>query len=71
MVGRWGGDEFMALVDGSFHDAEDRAQRVEDWVNGEYLLQGHPVQVRASVGIAAWQGDKEAEKAAGRADQAR
>ena len=70
VVGRWGGDEFMALVDGSFHDAEDRAQRVEDWVNGEYLLQGHPVQVRAAVGIATWQDGESILSVVERADAA-
>ena len=38
-MARWGGDEFMALVEGTLQDAEERAKRVEEWVNGEYIIQ--------------------------------
>jgi diguanylate cyclase (GGDEF)-like protein len=59
LIGRWGGDEFIVLVDGSFREAEARHKRIEQWVNGEYTLSanGEPrkLVVTAAIGIAAWE----------------
>jgi diguanylate cyclase (GGDEF)-like protein len=55
-IGRWGGDEFMMVIDGSLKDAEQQIERVRRWVCGNYELRAHsgPVKLRvdASIGIA-------------------
>jgi diguanylate cyclase (GGDEF)-like protein len=59
LIGRWGGDEFIVLVDGRFQEAESRIERIEQWVNGEYALPANDgprkVIVSAATGIAAWE----------------
>lgn len=59
LIGRWGGDEFIVLVDGPLPEAESRHRRIEEWVNGEYTLSadGSPrkLNVSAAIGIAAWE----------------
>lgn len=59
VVGRWGGDEFVILVDGHFRDAVIRAERIEKWVDGECLVTTgsgeRKVQVSAASGVASWQ----------------
>jgi diguanylate cyclase (GGDEF)-like protein len=70
VVGRWGGDEFVALVDGNFQDAEARAKRIEDWVNGEYTLHGSTVTISAAAGIATWQPGESIQSVIERADAA-
>jgi diguanylate cyclase (GGDEF)-like protein len=59
VVGRWGGDEFVILVDGHFRDALTRAERIEKWVDGEYLVTTgagqQKVQISAASGVASWQ----------------
>jgi diguanylate cyclase (GGDEF)-like protein len=60
IVGRWGGDEFIAVLDCDAHGAKSRLERLRKWVLGEYTLHvGNPPQpvrvpVDASVGIAEW-----------------
>jgi diguanylate cyclase (GGDEF)-like protein len=59
LVGRWGGDEFIVVIDGGSVEAEASARRISEWVNGEYTLatNGSPrkVNVIAAIGVAAWQ----------------
>ncbi len=60
IVGRWGGDEFIAVVDCDFHGGKCKVERLQKWVLGEYTLQvgsGAAVKVRveASIGMAPWQ----------------
>jgi diguanylate cyclase (GGDEF)-like protein len=56
VVGRWGGDEFVLIVDSSLENAELRAQRVKEWACGEYTLKladrSEKIPVSASIGIA-------------------
>ncbi len=58
VVGRWGGDEFILLLDCGIDDAEAQIERLSKWVCGSYALEGPngPVklQVQASVGLAEW-----------------
>ncbi len=59
VVGRWGGDEFIVLVDADFRDAATRVKRIEKWVDGEYLVTTgsgqRKIQVSAASGVASWQ----------------
>ena len=54
LIARLGGDEFAILLRGgrSHAEAEELAARLIDVVGRPYLVQGHSVQVGASVGIA-------------------
>ncbi|HVV46723.1 MAG TPA: GGDEF domain-containing protein, partial [Bryobacteraceae bacterium] len=36
LVGRWGGDEFVVIVDGSLEEAQVRLDRIRQWAFGEY-----------------------------------
>jgi diguanylate cyclase (GGDEF)-like protein len=55
VVGRWGGDEFLIIVDAPMCDAQLRVQRLKEWVCGEYVLdvQGvkEQVELGASIGV--------------------
>jgi diguanylate cyclase (GGDEF)-like protein len=55
-VGRWGGDEFIILLDCAMAHAEPQLERVRKWVCGNYVVEGvaGPVKfnVGASVGLA-------------------
>jgi diguanylate cyclase len=57
-VGRWGGDEFIVVYDGSGADAEAHFKRLQQWVGGSYSLGGPhgraKVNIDLSVGVTAW-----------------
>jgi diguanylate cyclase (GGDEF)-like protein len=59
VVGRWGGDEFLVVIEGGTTEAEVSAKRISEWINGEYTVSAgskpSKVTIAASVGIAAWQ----------------
>ena len=59
VVGRWGGDEFIVLMDDDFRDAVTRVERIQKWVDGEYTLatESGPRKVRVSAasGVTSWQ----------------
>jgi diguanylate cyclase len=56
IVGRWGGDEFLVLLDCGIEHAQAQIERASKWVCGSYSVQGveGPVKlnVDASVGLA-------------------
>jgi diguanylate cyclase len=58
IVGRWGGDEFMVIIDGSGNEARAHFNRVRQWVAGTYTLQSPQgvakVQIDLSIGVAEW-----------------
>jgi diguanylate cyclase (GGDEF)-like protein len=60
VLGRWGGDEFIIILDGDVAGAEIQIQRLRKWVFGEYTIQTGPgsdqvkINVDASVGLAQW-----------------
>jgi diguanylate cyclase (GGDEF)-like protein len=72
LIGRWGGDEFIVLVDGHFREAEARIERIEQWVNGEYTLSANDgprkVMIAAATGFATWQAADTATSLLHRAD---
>jgi len=55
-VGRWGGDEFVILLDSGTRVARSQTERVREWVCGNYTLHGRSgalkLRVDASLGLA-------------------
>lgn len=72
VVGRWGGDEFIAVLACSEEGARAQMERVESWVCGDYTLLtsgvSHKVKVSAAIGVAEWQPGELAAAALARAD---
>jgi diguanylate cyclase (GGDEF)-like protein len=56
VIGRWGGDEFIVLLDGGLAEAKAQIDRVSKWVCGNYTVPGGggptKISVRASIGVA-------------------
>lgn len=56
LVSRWGGDEFLVIVDCTAQEVRDRIEPVRKWVDGEYTIgaggETRKVSVRASLGVA-------------------
>jgi len=76
VVGRWGGDEFVILLDCDLASATVLLERVRKWVFGDYTItvDGEAEKVRvcvsAAVGIAEWIPDEAVEQLIERADRA-
>ena len=72
-VGRWGGDEFVALIVGPAKEAGLRADRVRHWALGDYkiTLDGKTtvVKVSASLGTVTWNGTESGQELFARADR--
>jgi diguanylate cyclase (GGDEF)-like protein len=55
VVGRWGGDEFIVVLDGSMAEAQTHVERMQKWVFGTYTLhlgtEGPKVEMDAAVGL--------------------
>ena len=72
-VGRWGGDEFVALGYGRLRDAEDKAARIRKWALGEYKVrdgQGlSKIRIEASLGVVQWDGTETGRELLARADR--
>jgi diguanylate cyclase (GGDEF)-like protein len=73
IVGRWGGDEFIVVIDGPLAEAQSWSQRIQRWVLGGYTLRGAAedakVTMSAAIGIAEWQAGDTCKKVVARADQ--
>jgi diguanylate cyclase (GGDEF)-like protein len=56
LIGRWGGDEFIILLDYGLSEASAQAERLSKWVCGNYSVQGRSgpqkLRVDASIGLA-------------------
>ncbi len=56
IIGRWGGDEFIILLDCALAEASAQTDRLRDWVCGDYTIQGpcgpEKLRVDASIGLA-------------------
>ena len=74
IVSRWGGDEFLVIVDCTADQIRDRIDAIRKWVCGDYAIQvgGEPrkVKVHASVGLASWNPGETADELIARADAA-
>jgi diguanylate cyclase (GGDEF)-like protein len=72
-VGRWGGDEFVVLMEGGITEAEARAGRIRQWALGEYTLDagGRKVKtnVSAGIGVVEWDKGEAGRQLLDRADQ--
>lgn len=51
IVGRWGGDEFIVLLDCKFDEAQAQIQRLKDWVCGNYTIHGRSGAEKLKVGV--------------------
>jgi len=56
VIGRWGGDEFLLVLDCESTEAQTRTQRLRKWICGSYNLEGKEgemkLEVKASIGMA-------------------
>jgi len=74
IAGRWGGDEFILVLDCNLAGVNSQVERMRKWVFGEYSLPGGAgggdikVRVDASVGVAQWQTGETLEQLVERAD---
>jgi diguanylate cyclase (GGDEF)-like protein len=55
-IGRWGGDEFIILLECGMHEARAQIDRLGTWICGDYKVQGksspRKLRVEASIGLA-------------------
>lgn len=74
LVGRWGGDEFIIILDCDLTTAKSQVERLQKWVLGEYTIQTGQassetkVRVDASIGLAQWQPGETMQELISRAD---
>jgi diguanylate cyclase (GGDEF)-like protein len=56
LTGRWGGDEFILVMDCGLKEAQAKVERLRMWVCGSYKIQGKAtplkLSVEASIGLA-------------------
>lgn len=73
-VGRWGGDEFLIVLDCTLAAAEAQIERIRAWVCGPYTVEGAAGQLRievsASIGLASFAAPETMEQLLDRADSA-
>ena len=73
LIGRWGGDEFITLLNGDRIKANDYADRVRKWAFGTYKVKTARgvcrIEVAASIGIAVWDLQEDLAHLLARADE--
>jgi diguanylate cyclase (GGDEF)-like protein len=71
-VGRWGGDEFIVILDGNIGEAQSHVERMQKWVLGSYTLhlgaEGPKVEMTAALGLVEWQTGETLKQVLARAD---
>ena len=74
VVGRWGGDEFILVLDCDLAGAKAQIERMQKWAFGEYTIpigtgpSKVKIRVDASVGVAQWQPGEATSQVVERAD---
>ena len=72
IVGRWGGDEFIMVLDCDLAGARSQIERMKKWVLGDYTIQVGSNTIKlnldASIGVAQWQPGETAVQITERAD---
>jgi len=72
VVGRWGGDEFVVILDGNITEAQTHVERMQKWVFGSYTLhlgaEGPKVEMNAAIGLVEWQAGESIKDLLSRAD---
>lgn len=73
LVARWGGDEFIVVLDCDLASAKPQIKRIRDWVLGDYTIlagssKSTKVAVDASFGVAQWLPGKTAKQVIAQAD---
>ncbi len=72
VVGRWGGDEFIVVLDGKLAEAQAHVERMQKWVFGSYTLhlgtEGPKVEMTAAIGLVERQAGETIKALLGRAD---
>jgi diguanylate cyclase (GGDEF)-like protein len=76
VVGRWGGDEFILVLDCDLAGARAQIERLQKWAFGEYTVKlngdADKIKIRmdASIGVAQWQPGESAQQVIERSDAA-
>jgi len=74
VVGRFGGDEFIVILDGGLQDVKAHIERISRWVLGDYNIDvdgvSRKVPVSAAIGMAEWQAGDSPRTLLDRADAA-
>jgi diguanylate cyclase (GGDEF)-like protein len=72
VIGRWGGDEFVALADAGFAGAPTHVSRIAEVLADEFVIgtseAEHTVSIGAAVGVATWNPGDTATEVVHRAD---
>ncbi|MDR3677148.1 MAG: GGDEF domain-containing protein [Acidobacteriota bacterium] len=72
VVGRWGGDEFVVILDGNLTEAQSHLERMQKWVFGSYTLhlgtEGPKVDMDAAIGMVEWNAGEPIKDLLARAD---
>jgi diguanylate cyclase (GGDEF)-like protein len=74
LAGRWGGDEFIAVLDCGLGQAESLMGRIRGWVFGEYTIrtgsEACKIRMSASIGLVLWKMGENVAETFKRADAA-
>jgi diguanylate cyclase (GGDEF)-like protein len=72
VIGRWGGDEFIILIDGGMTEAKAQSNRLKEWVCGDYTVEARTgslkLTVCASFGLAEHRANESLKELLHRAD---
>jgi diguanylate cyclase (GGDEF)-like protein len=74
LIGRWGGDEFIILLDCEMTKARGKIDRLREWICGSYSVHGRSgatkLKVQASIGVAEYMPGEAMKELIDRADAA-
>jgi diguanylate cyclase (GGDEF)-like protein len=74
LIGRWGGDEFIILLDCGMTEALPQIDRLREWIRGNYKVNGRSgqtsLQIAASIGVAEYRPRETMKELVSRADAA-